>query len=61
MRRTLLRLATAFFALAPAVASAHPGHESAGLVHGFMHPKNVYRVTGGLASMAGVALLLGYL
>ena len=38
MHRTLLRLATAFFALAPAVASAHPGHESAGLVHGFMHP-----------------------
>ena len=38
MHRTLLRLATAFFALAPAVASAHPGHESTGLVHGFMHP-----------------------
>ncbi len=38
MHRNLLRLATAFLALAPAVASAHPGHESIGLVHGFMHP-----------------------
>ncbi len=38
MHRTLLRLATAFLALTPAVASAHPGHESASLVHGIMHP-----------------------
>lgn len=38
MPRTLLRLAIAFLALTPAVASAHPGDESAGLVHGFMHP-----------------------
>ena len=34
----LLRLATAFLVLAPATASAHPGHGAAGLVHGFMHP-----------------------
>jgi len=38
MHRTLLRLATVFLVLAPAAASAHPGHEAAGLVHGFMHP-----------------------
>jgi urease accessory protein len=33
-----LRLATAFLVLAPAAASAHPGHEAAGLVDGFIHP-----------------------
>jgi urease accessory protein len=38
MRRTLLRVVTAFLALAPAAASAHPGHDAAGLVQGFMHP-----------------------
>jgi urease accessory protein len=38
MHRTLLRLATAFLVLAPAAASAHPGHDGAGLVHGFLHP-----------------------
>jgi urease accessory protein len=38
MHRTLLRLAAAFLALAPAAASAHPGHEAAGLAQGFMHP-----------------------
>jgi urease accessory protein len=37
-RRVLLPLATAFLALAPAAAWAHPGHDGAGLVHGFMHP-----------------------
>jgi urease accessory protein len=38
MHRTLLRLAAASLTLAPALASAHPGHESVGLAHGFMHP-----------------------
>jgi urease accessory protein len=38
MHRTLLRLAAAFIALAPVAASAHPGHDGAGFVHGFMHP-----------------------
>src|SRR5262249_35163263 len=38
MHRTLLRLATAFLVLAPAAASAHPGHEAAGLVPGFIPP-----------------------
>jgi len=43
MHRTVLRLAAsaaaaAPFALVPAIASAHPGHDAADLVHGFMHP-----------------------
>jgi urease accessory protein len=38
MHRTLLRLAIALLVLAPAAASAHPGHDGSGLVHGFMHP-----------------------
>jgi urease accessory protein len=42
MNRTAPRLAAAFIALAifavPTVASAHPGHEGAGFVHGLLHP-----------------------
>ncbi len=38
MHRTLSGIATICLALVPAVASAHPGHESADLAHGFMHP-----------------------
>ncbi len=38
MRRSLLRLVTAFAALTPVAASAHPGHDASGLVHGFLHP-----------------------
>lgn len=38
MNRTLSRVAAAFVVLAPAAASAHPGHDGAGLVHGLMHP-----------------------
>src|SRR5712691_9534094 len=38
MHRTALRIAAAFLALAPTVAFAHPGHEGASLVHGFLHP-----------------------
>jgi len=47
MNRIAPRLAAAFLALAtiavttiavPSVASAHPGHEGAGFVHGLMHP-----------------------
>ena len=44
MHRNVLRLATAAAAVAaplvlvPAIASAHPGHDAADLVHGFMHP-----------------------
>jgi urease accessory protein len=43
MHRTILRLATsaaaaAPLALVPAIALAHPGHDAADLVHGFMHP-----------------------
>ncbi len=38
MHRTALRIAAASLALAPAVASAHPGHDGASLVSGFMHP-----------------------
>jgi urease accessory protein len=42
MNRIAPRLAAAVFALAtiaaPTVASAHPGHEGAGFVHGLLHP-----------------------
>ena len=42
MHRTALRIATALLALTPALAptlaSAHPGHDGASLVHGFLHP-----------------------
>ena len=38
MHRTALRIAAAFLALAPTVAFAHPGHDGASLVHGFLHP-----------------------
>jgi urease accessory protein len=45
MHRNVLRLATAAAAaaaaslvLVPAIAWAHPGHDAADLVHGFMHP-----------------------
>jgi urease accessory protein len=38
MHRTALRIAAASLALAPTLASAHPGHEGASLVHGFLHP-----------------------
>ena len=38
MHRTALRIAAVSLALAPTVASAHPGHEGPGLVAGFLHP-----------------------
>jgi urease accessory protein len=38
MHRTALRIGAALFALAPAVAAAHPGHDGTDLVHGFLHP-----------------------
>jgi urease accessory protein len=42
MNRNAPRLAAAVFALVtiavPTVASAHPGHEGAGFVHGLLHP-----------------------
>jgi len=38
MHRTVLRIAAASLALAPTLAFAHPGHDGAGLVHGFLHP-----------------------
>jgi urease accessory protein len=38
MHRTALRIAAAFLAFAPTGAFAHPGHDGAGLVHGFLHP-----------------------
>ena len=38
MHRTALRIGAAMFALAPAVAAAHPGHDGTDLVHGFLHP-----------------------
>ena len=38
MHRTALRIAAASLGLVPTIAFAHPGHESAGLVDGFVHP-----------------------
>jgi urease accessory protein len=38
MHRTALRIAAASLALAPAAASAHPGHDGASLLSGLMHP-----------------------
>ena len=70
MHRNVLRLATALAAaappvLVPALASAHPGHDAADLVHGFMHPLGgidhiLAMVAVGLlaARMGGRALLL---
>lgn len=54
MHRTALRIAAASLALAPAAASAHPGHDGASLVSGLMHP------LGGLdhiVAMVAVGLL----
>jgi len=54
MHRTVLRIAAASLALAPTLAFAHPGHESAGVVQGFLHP------LGGvdhIAAMVAVGLL----
>ncbi len=40
MHRTMLRTAAALLALAitPTIAFAHPGHDGAGVVDGFLHP-----------------------
>jgi len=38
MHRTALGIAAASLALVPTIAFAHPGHEGAGLVYGFLHP-----------------------
>ena len=38
MHRTALRIAAVSLALLPTIALAHPGHEGAGLVDGFLHP-----------------------
>jgi urease accessory protein len=38
MHRIALRIAAAFLPLAPTVAFAHPGHDGASLISGFMHP-----------------------
>jgi urease accessory protein len=38
MHRTALRIGALFVALAPTMAFAHPGHDGAGLVDGFLHP-----------------------
>ena len=38
MHRTALSIAAASLALAPVAAFAHPGHESASLISGFVHP-----------------------
>jgi urease accessory protein len=38
MHRTALRIAAALLALAPTVAFAHPGHDGASLISGFLHP-----------------------
>lgn len=39
MRHVSLRLLAATLVFAPTVAAAHPGHgETAGFIHGFMHP-----------------------
>src|SRR5260221_12820305 len=38
MHRISLRIAAALLALAPTVAFAHPGHDGASLISGFMHP-----------------------
>jgi urease accessory protein len=54
MHRTLLRLAAALIALAPVAASAHPGHDGAGVVHGFMHPLSGY---DHIIAMVAVGLL----
>jgi urease accessory protein len=54
MLRTPLRLAAAFIALAPVAASAHPGHDGGGLIHGFMHPLGGY---DHIIAMVAVGLL----
>jgi len=38
MHRTALRIAAASLGLVPTLAFAHPSHESAGLLTGFLHP-----------------------
>ena len=38
MHRTALRIAAVSLGLVPSIAFAHPGHEGAGLVYGFLHP-----------------------
>ncbi len=38
MHRTALRIAAVSLAFAPTIAFAHPGHDGAGLLHGFLHP-----------------------
>src|ERR1700730_2978472 len=66
MHRTALRIAAALLALAPTVAFAHPGHDGASLVHGFLHPLGgvdhiIAMVAVGLlaARLGGRALWLG--
>jgi urease accessory protein len=59
MHRTLLRLAGAFIALAPVAASAHPGHDGAGLVHGFMHPLGGYDHIIAMVAVGVLAARLG--
>ena len=54
MHRTALRFAAAFLALAPTVALAHPGHDGAGLAHGFAHP---FGGVDHIAAMVAVGLL----
>jgi urease accessory protein len=59
MHRTLLRLAGAFIAFAPVAASAHPGHDGAGLVHGFMHPLGGYDHIIAMVAVGALAARLG--
>jgi len=65
MHRTALRIAAASLGLVPTIAFAHPGHEGAGLVDGFLHPLGgvdhiIAMVAGGLvaARLGGRALWL---
>jgi urease accessory protein len=59
MHRSLLRLATAFLVLAPAAASAHPGHETAGLMHGFLHPLGGFDHIIAMVAVGLIAARLG--
>lgn len=62
MHRTVLRIAAASIAFAPAVAFAHPGHAGKGLVEGFMHPLGLLYGLGFIAAtvmLHGVGLGLG--
>src|SRR5258707_6971680 len=38
MHRTALRIAAVSLGFVPTIAFAHPGHDGAGLVYGFLHP-----------------------